>query len=256
MSGFRRLFQVFALALIVLVALDDNARTMTGGFFQNGYAYVTGAGPAPLPLERPAFLGLADLDDCLRGSGHVEGDDAYAAFCADLASFAEDRPQEPGKMETATLPAAAVRQRAKIASSAKVDCFVDARGVPARMIDGIWVKAEAETDDAGTWSGKPSRLVTVPPRCQVQSPAEANVLYAGYFKGYRGVIILETEKKDRITIAGLGRVGVERGDRVVLGGKLGETSEALAPALAGAANGRGPAVLLYVADGGTAGPAS
>lgn len=252
MSGFRRAFQVLAVAFIALLALDDNARVMTGGLIQNGYAFVTGEEKAPMPLARPPLLGLADLDDCLRGAARVEGDDAYAAFCADLASLSEETAGEMNEPRMAETVLPASQPGGKPAPERK-ECLVDALGVPARKIDGIWVKADAGENITDS---KSNRLIAVPASCPVQSPAEGNVLYAGFFKGYSGVVILETTKKKRITVAGLGRVAIQRGEKVALGGEIGMTPERPAPALAEALNGRGEAALLYVADGRTPGPAS
>lgn len=263
MSLTRRIFQVSTLALLMLTVLDEDARTTTSGFLRTGYVYMAGEANTPVPLERPPFLGLADLDDCLRGSAHINGDDAYAAFCADLATFAVNA----GKSNAGRKPVATTHTSApavpkspppvKRARVETVDCLIDAHGVPARRTDGIWMRSANETDsESETWSGGPSRLVSVPPRCRVASPAEGKVLYAGFFKGYLGIVIIETARKERITIAGLGRVSVSRDDKIVHGGEIGETSEELAPALAGSARGKDGAALLYVADGNAAAPAS
>ena len=261
MSLTRRIFQILALALLMLAVLDEDARTMTGGFLQNGYTYMVGAAPPPVPLERPPFLGLADLDDCLRGAARIDGDDAYAAFCADLATFAvSETGVETKKVTVAHTAAPTTPKLAPPVENAPVeavDCLIDARGVPARRTDGIWMRSANDMGtESGTWSGKPSRLVSVPPGCRVQSPAEGKVLYAGFFKGYLGIVIIETAKKERITIAGLGRVSVNRDDKIAHGGEIGETSEKLAPALAGQARGKEGTALLYVADGSAAAPAS
>jgi len=261
MSLTRRIFQILTLALLVLAVLDEDARTMTGGFLQNGYTYMAGGAPPPVPLERPPFLGLADLDDCLRGAARIDGDDAYAAFCADLATFTvSETDAETKKMTMAHTAVPALPKPAPPVEHALVetaDCLVDAHGVSARRTDGIWMRsADDAGSESGTWSGRPSRLVSVPPRCRVESPAEGKVLYAGFFKGYLGIVIIETARKERITVAGLGRVSVSRDDQIVHGGEIGETSEELAPALAGPARGKEGAALLYVADGSAAAPAS
>lgn len=253
MSLTRRTFQVLTLALLILAALDEDARTITGGFLRNGYVYIAGGANTPVPLERPPFLGLADLDDCLRGSARIEGGDAYAAFCADLATFTVSETDAETKKMTMAHTSAST-ERALVET---VDCLVDAHGVPARRTDGIWMRSANDTDsESGTWSGKPSRLVSVPPGCHVESPADGKVLYAGFFKGYLGIVIIETARKERITVAGLGRVSVSRDDKIVHGGEIGETSEKLAPALAGPSQGKDGAALLYVADGSAAAPAS
>ena len=86
MSFMARSFIFLSIGAIALVLLGNEARIFANGIVSNAYAYVAGD-TVPRPLERPPVLARAGLDDCLRGTGHVNGTDTYAAFCADLASF-------------------------------------------------------------------------------------------------------------------------------------------------------------------------
>ncbi len=47
MSGFRRAFQITAIAFIVLLMLDRNARMMAASIIQNGYAFMARAQEPP-----------------------------------------------------------------------------------------------------------------------------------------------------------------------------------------------------------------
>jgi len=145
------------------------------------------------------------------------------------------------------IPVPSVAKSAAAAEAAEPQCTIDGKGAASRRVDGVWVtslpKYVGGSRDAK--AGEASRIVAVPPRCEVQSPADAKVLYAGTFKGYLGVVILETGKVDRLTVAGLGNVAVARGDTVRRGAALGSTAASSAPALedTGAA---GETTLLYV----------
>ena len=265
----RRSFRILILSVVALVALDDDARMMTGTLFHDGYFLVAGH-PTPMPLERPPFLAVADLHDCLRGTGAPVSGGAFAEFCADLASFAspaavaEEAAEPVAVAQQTVLPMQRIEQRGRqdkdrdgngdkdtmighAAEAAEPQCTIDGKGAASLRVDGVWVKSLPKYvgGSRDTKAGEASRIVAVPPRCEVQSPADAKVLYAGTFKGYLGVVILETGKVDRLTVAGLGNIAVARGDTVKRGAALGSTSAASAPALenTGAA---GETTLLYV----------
>jgi hypothetical protein len=232
MSFLSRGFLFLFMGAVAFVLVDREARFVAKNIVTDSYAYLAGH-ETPLPLERPPLLALADLDDCLRGTGRVNGADAYAAFCTDLANFAAPEtavaegdavPVEPPEREDTT-----TREVVQPLCAASIPPVVRSRG-------------------------KTSEVVLVPQGCNVPSPADGKVLYAGFFKGYLGVIILEMQDETRLTIAGLGNVAVRRGDEVMAGNEIGTTPDTVAPALADAAD--GSAALLLVADATVATPAS
>lgn len=92
-------------------------------------------------------------------------------------------------------------------------------------------------------------LLPVAGGCRVASPATGTILYAGSFKGYLGVVIVEADEGDRITLAGLAAIAVERGARIAEGEELGAAPRKTAPALAGAADGQMPALLILTKEG-------
>ncbi|ABS63088.1 hypothetical protein Plav_1468 [Parvibaculum lavamentivorans DS-1] len=281
----RRIAPILATMLAAFIAIDDDARNMTAKLLRGSYALAAGE-EAPLPLPRPPFLAVADLHECLRGESPSISGNAFADYCADLASFIE--PQTLSAEALAATGAAETREEKKGPRGKKNDsgdeqeeevmtgeaapaelllaaapaskpvadlqteprCMIDASGAASTRIDGVWVKSlpkyvGGSRDTAA--GGEASRVVSVPSGCEVGSPSDATVLYAGSFKGYLGVVILQTGDKGRITVAGLGGIAVARGDTIKRGAVLGSTSSAAAPALAGASE-AGEATLLYVGD--------
>lgn len=229
MSFWSRILAVAVLGLSITLLLDKETRGFTGVLAANAYTLVAGA-PAPTPLERPDLLTLATLDDCLRGTGHVEGTDAYAAFCEDLASIASPVLPPP-------LPAQRVE--------------AEPEQMPIRAKKSARLPRAATEAACGSMGEASNGILRVMQHCRVESPVNGTVLYAGLFKGYLGIVILETAKGERVTLAGLGEVRVTRGDKAKKGDVLGLTPAETAPALADAAgdqgDGEGPA-LLYMTE--------
>ena len=201
MSFITRIFAIGLAAVSAGFLLDEERRNLTGHAVSSAYAYVAGTA-VPLPLARPPHLALAALDDCLRGTGSIKGDDAYAAYCADLANL--------GGTPGAASPEGGRHSFCKLARA-----------------DG---------------------LLPVAGDCRVASPATGTILYAGTFKGYLGVVIVETDEGGRITLAGLSAVTVERGARIAEGEELGTAPQKTAPALAAAAEDRMPALLILTKE--------
>ncbi|GEM_PF-1436149 len=251
----RRIVYMVILTVIAFVALDNDKRETARTLVHDGYAAIAGHAP-PRPLERPPFLAQASLDDCLRGTATVASDnETYAAFCADLASFAASivAPDEPEEQEEESGSETEKQEYARAPEPARapaVQCRVDASGAARINTDGIWTSSpvrEHAGSPPGMRGGRSSRIVLVPQGCDVESPADAKVLYAGPFKGYLGVVILDAGKTERLIVAGLGEVAVQRGDSVTRGATIGATSKSTAPALASAET-AGEAALLYVED--------
>ena len=289
----RRIFYIMFFAAVAFVALDDDRRVTARTILHDGYAMIAGRAP-PLPLERPLFLAQAGLDDCLRGTAIAAGDnDAFAEFCADLASFAASvvAPEEPeGGATPPAIPAlerperpaprraandetdkddagtegesgdeTEKKQYARAPETARPPpprCRVDASGAARINTDGVWTSSpprESTGSPPEMRGRKSSRIVLVPQGCDVESPADAKVLYAGPFKGYLGIVILDAGKTERLIVAGLGEIAVQRGDSIARGATIGATSKTTAPALASAET-AGEAALLYVEDASGAGP--
>jgi murein DD-endopeptidase MepM/ murein hydrolase activator NlpD len=113
-------------------------------------------------------------------------------------------------------------------------CLIDEKGAtilnaPARALPPHVVSQRSKGRSAGV-------ALLVPAACGVKSPMKAKVLFAGEFKGYRGVVILALPAKRRLIIAGLDALRVKRGDVVERGAIIGSTLPTGAPALAAAFN--------------------
>lgn len=214
MSFWSRILVAVLLFAGAMTLINRETRGFTDALAANAYSFVVGT-PVPLPLERPPFLARADLNDCLSGVGDAEGGDVYAAFCEDLANLTVTAPSTPSQAESMQAP------------------VKDTERTQETLCPSLGAAAEG--------------LIALPQYCRVESPASGIVLYADHFKGYRGIVILETTKGTRITLAGLGEVHVARGHKAVRGDVLGSTPAKTAPALADAAGGDGPA-LLYMTD--------
>lgn len=92
---------------------------------------------------------------------------------------------------------------------------------------------------------QPGIALVVEAACTVASPVAGKVMYAGDFKGYRGIVIIRLKSGQQLIVAGLDRIDVTRGTRVTRGMHLGATSHDLAPALASAYGQSRNNTLLY-----------
>lgn len=145
---------------------------------------------------------------------------------------------------TLTVPATPVRIAAVIKAPktepvqlapSSPQCLIDEKGTtilnaPARALPPHVVSQRSRGRSAGV-------ALLVPAACGVKSPMKAKVLFAGEFKGYRGVVILALPAKRRLIIAGLDALRIKRGDVVERGAIIGSTLPTGAPALAAAFNG-------------------
>jgi hypothetical protein len=215
MNIFRRSILAFAIGLLSASALQ---------FLDDAQALDNAGRHAAAPPEM-------NLGDCLRGEMPKTWPVAYRAICTEIAPttrrFTPHIPAESAAMQPG--------------------CIVDEKGATKLRHDrkrqvlpprraGHYAAADAASGVA----------LRVEPACLVASPASGNVLYAGEFKGYLGVVILGLADGRRITVAGLGRVGVRRGETLRRGANIGSTSHVDAPALSVAYRGDGRSgSLLY-----------
>lgn len=224
-------------------------------------------GPPPPAARETAAPGgdipaaPVNLGDCLRSTRAPLGwPPAYAAICADLQQ--EFHPRGTAKksearkiVEARTAPAPLPLPLARPARPARLQ----AQKAPAiRATCRIYADGMTQLDKAGKRQAHPPEFASarirgtsgmallVPAGCGVESPADAKVLFAGSFKGYRGVVILELAGKRRLIVAGLGTLSVSHGGRIARGGELGTTSDERAPALAGAFGAGAPLLFFDV----------
>lgn len=236
--------------------LSDDTRNAAYRLFGMAYGDVV-ENTIPRPLARPLFAGPAHLIDCLRGSGRPEGRDTFAAFCTDLATFAAP-PPVPSRLSTLLTSedlslvqsTDVVTLVARVEAAARPGCFDNLGRAARRDAASIWTKVppNALSEPNGTAKRHAtSYVVPVPYGCMLRSPAAGRIVYAAPFKGYLGVVIIETETAERLTLAGLGNISVARGDSVRHDTELGTMPDMAAPALEDGV-GTGQAALLYFAD--------
>jgi murein DD-endopeptidase MepM/ murein hydrolase activator NlpD len=223
MNIFRRSILAFAVGLTAASALQ---------FLDYAEAFDNAGRLAAAPPEM-------NLGDCLRGENPKTWPAVYRAICAEIA------PSAPRAARPATQPAARLMPAED--ATPLPDCIVDEEGATKLTHDKkrqILPPRRAGRHAAADASA--GVALRVEPACMVTSPASGTVLYAGEFKGYLGVVILGLADGRRLTVAGLGKVGVRRGETLRRGQNIGLTSRADAPALSAAYRGDGrPGSLLY-----------
>jgi septal ring factor EnvC (AmiA/AmiB activator) len=112
---------------------------------------------------------------------------------------------------------------------------------PFRLpVDGRITAGFGESDRGGT----PSSGLTLATRAaaQVIAPAKGRIAFAGPYRGYDNIIILEHEGGWTSLVTGLGSVSAQVGDRVMAGSPLGTAAEA--------ERARAPSVTLELRRGG------
>jgi len=221
-----------------------------------------------------------NLGDCLRQTDRSQWPAAYAAICRDLRSGVdaetvapakpEDKPPVPPKRKASTrdvpapvqpvaylppvpLPLAnPALERAtfikpeSLAKTAPPPCVIGTTGTltigssgrAARRRAHILVSPQTGHSAAGIALG-------VPTACNLRSPAAGRILFAGEFKGYRGVVIMGLAQGRHLVVAGLGSLNVKRGDMISRGDSLGMSATERAPALATAFGGDDASLIFF-----------
>lgn len=200
-----------------------------------------------------------NLGDCIAGHTDPAWPAQYRAICADLAAGGANDTLEtasisPRSPSPAPLPlAVAIRPKPETVPmrSATVTpasaCTVDARGATTlRRRESARILPPALAARKSSSQRQSGVALIVEPACTVQSPVDGKVMYAGDFKGYRGIVIVRMKTGHQLIIAGLDRLDVARGGLVTRGADIGATSQSRAPALATAYGAIGPKnSLLY-----------
>ena len=221
------------------------------------------SGMTQVAADKPADM---NFGDCLSGRIDPDWPAQYRTICADLAvstagletdsDTLETASVSPHPMTRAPLPlAAAARPKSPAVPAHHVatrtaTCTIDTRGATTLNRQGaarILPPAPAAQKSSGPHQSGIALIVE--PACTVQSPVDGKVMYAGDFKGYRGIVIVRLKNGHQLIIAGLDHLDVTRGALLTRGSGVGTTSQARAPALATAygSNGTGLAKnsLLY-----------
>jgi septal ring factor EnvC (AmiA/AmiB activator) len=93
--------------------------------------------------------------------------------------------------------------------------FADARGLLPRPANGRYVRRFGEKDDLGGTSQGIS--ISTRPSAQVNSPTDGWVVYAGPFRSYGQLLIINAGGGYHILLAGMERVDVQLGQFVLAG---------------------------------------
>jgi septal ring factor EnvC (AmiA/AmiB activator) len=174
---------------------------------------------------------------------------AKADSVHDLIASLEDNIETLRKQEEKRLKEEA-RARAKAAEKPVPDQyrlaepvpFGDRKGLVAVPVVGAFGRRFGEDDGAGgTLQGD---IVRTQSGAIVTSPADATVLYAGPFRSYGELLILNAGDGYHIVLAGMDKISVSLGQSVLAGEPVGAMGEARLASIASGDGGAGPE--LYV----------
>ena len=161
---------------------------------------------------------LKDLVD------RMEGELSTARRAADDARAAEEREQRKTQEKFA---AAGARDPAKLAPKVK---FADARGDLPRPVSGSLVRGFGQPDGQnGTTRGISLRTR---PKAVVSAPADGWVSFAGPFRSYGRLLIINAGDGYYLLLAGMDQINVEVGQFVLAGEPVAAMGEGGGPAVA------------------------
>lgn len=218
-----------------------------------------------------------NLGDCLRKTDRSQWPPAYAAICDDLlaaisgapegAKGKASTPRRPTPKTTASkepAPKDVARKNVAMAPPALASvertaalrpvprpiepspCRIDATGRVTVGMDGRTHVSSTRLLSPPSVGRAPAGVaLAVPAACLLESPAAGKVVFAGAFKGYNGVVIVELPQGRRLVVAGLGSLQVQRGTRIARGDILGASSDGQAPALEVAFGGGKTSVVYF-----------
>jgi septal ring factor EnvC (AmiA/AmiB activator) len=183
-----------------------------------------------LEAERQRSVALARQVDNLKDLiGKVEhGLDSASRAARSAARAAEDKTKEKSRVDLAALS-----DPARIAPAV---AFADTRGQLPLPVNGVTIKAFGAPDRLGGTE----RGLTLATRAsaQVTSPCDGWVVYAGLFRNYGQVLILNAGGGYHVVLAGMERISVNVGQFVLTGepvAVMGSTPQAAPTLAAGAA---------------------
>ena len=160
---------------------------------------------------------LKDLVD------RMEGDLSSARRAADEARAAEEREQRKTQEKFA---AASARDPAKLAPKVK---FADARGDLPRPVSGTLVRGFGQPDGQnGTTRGISLRTRA---KAMVSAPADGWVSFAGPFRSYGRLLIINAGDGYYLLLAGMDQINVEVGQFVLAGEPVAVMGEGGGPAV-------------------------
>lgn len=160
---------------------------------------------------------LRELIDALEGEIEIAARTAEEQ--ARMASLGDDSPQTP--------PAAAALQRFEAPNVP----FADMKGRVGLPVAGSVARRFGQDDDSG--GVMQGDMLATHSAAIVTAPVDGSILYAGPFRSYGQLLILNAGDGYHIVLAGMGRISVSPGQSVLAGepvGLMGETRVASAVA--------------------------
>lgn len=191
---------------------------------------------AHLAKLRSAELGLEDLHDRKKELAAQRGEDLRKEreIAANLAAKAKTLRQliealaeqaRKRRIEEAAAVADAVRRAQSLTGHGIA--FSTRQGKLAYPVLGQIVRQYGEADGLG--GELKGMLIATRTGAQVTSPADAKVEFAGSFRSYGQLLILDVGEGYHVLLAGLGRIEVETGQTVRGGEPVGISADARAP---------------------------
>jgi septal ring factor EnvC (AmiA/AmiB activator) len=124
-----------------------------------------------------------------------------------------------------------------------VIAFADERGHLPQPVNGVRIKGFGDPDGFG--GAQKGVSISTRPGAEVTSPCDGRVVYAGPFRSYGQLLILNAGGGYHVLLAGMRKLSVELGQFVLTGEPVAEMGEAGSP-LAAATNGGVTQPVLYV----------
>lgn len=193
-------------------SLDSRRRNMLALAEKERLQAQRAAGGASREAERALFLAeeARDLDSLV---GDLE---AAAAMRSRLAAL-PGPILRPGSAPAATSPIAAATPRPLPSSTAAPDRYI--LPVGGRVVTGF-----GDPDVSGERSS--GLAMAARPRAQVVAPGEGRVVFAGPYRGFGAIAIIEHANGWTSLITGMSRVSVAVGQAVTAGSPLGQAGPA------------------------------
>lgn len=187
-----------------------------------------------LAEEEQRAVSLAEQATSLRDLiSLMEKEIAAASRAASKAEDAAVATESDGENRSAASLGSADRLTPAIA-------FADARGLLPKPANGQYVRKFGEKDELGAISQGIS--VATRPNAQVNSPADGWIVYAGPFRSYGQLLIINAGGGYHILLAGMERIDVQLGQFVLAG----EPIAAMATPQLASAGGQGIGAALPV----------
>ncbi|MCC4295931.1 murein hydrolase activator EnvC family protein [Aurantimonas coralicida] len=196
----------------------ETRRTARIGADGDPETLVTAQADVPLPGDEapqdgPALASAetssdADTETAAADASNPDAEEAVEVAALDTAAEKVARPSSAGRYDIASLR----RQAPRLAPSA---AFSTMKKRLSRPVAGKQLIGFGEKDDIGretTGASFAARAQDV-----VTAPADANVLYAGPFRSYGQLLILDAGDGYHVVLAGMARIDVEPGSFVSAG---------------------------------------